>query len=138
MTSEWERQGVDRLVENILSDVRQVDESHHFGRPFMTAYQLAIKLQQRHPEVADALNREVGGRGTGSHTSLAQYLARELSRRIKKAREEGEVYPVEGAFLSNDGITMLTYANPGGEPVESSLTGSPKDLSLFRGVTEDP
>lgn len=133
MTSEWDRQGVDRLVAEILQDVRQVDDSHHFGRPFMTAYQLAIKLRQRHPEAAHALNTEVGGLGTGAHTSLAQYLARELSQRIKRARDEGWTYPVEGAFLSNDGITALTYANPeGGRPVESSLTGSPKDLALFR------
>jgi hypothetical protein len=103
------------------------------GWPYVTAYQLAIKLRQRHPEAAEALNSEVGGRGTGVHTSLAQYLAHELSRRIKRARDAGETYRVEGAFLSNDGITELTYANPEGDrPVESSLTGSPKDLSLFR------
>jgi hypothetical protein len=123
---------MDGLVERILGDVRQVDESHHFGRPFMTAYQLAIKLRQRHRETADALHREVGGRGTGVPTSLSQILARELSRRIRQAQEAGETYPVEGAFLSNDGITGLSYANPGGDPVASSLIGSPKDLALFR------
>jgi hypothetical protein len=132
MTSNWEDQRMDERIEEILQDVRQVDDSHHLGRPFMTAYQLAIKLRQRHPEAADALNRRVGGLGTGVHTSLAQYLARELSQRIKRARDAGEPYPVEGAFLSNDGITELTYANPEGGQVESSLTGSPKDLSLFR------
>lgn len=68
MTSEWDRQGVDGLVRDILRDVRQVDESHHFGRPFMTAYQLAIKLRQRHREAADALHPAVGGRGIGVHT----------------------------------------------------------------------
>jgi predicted ArsR family transcriptional regulator len=132
MTSEWERQHLDELVAGVLRDVRQVDESHHFGRPFMTAYQLAVKLQQRHREAANALHPAVGGSGTGSHNSLAQTLARELSRRIKQARDRGETYPVEGAFLSNDGITNLTYANPGEDPVESSLTGRPEDLALFR------
>jgi hypothetical protein len=98
----------------------------------MTAYQLAIKLRQRHPEAAGALNRQVGGLGTGAHTSLAQYLAHELSRRIKQAQDEGRPYAVEGAFLSNDGITALSYANPEGGQVDSSLTGSPKDLAVFR------
>lgn len=59
----------------------------------MTAYQLAIKLQQRHREAADALHEEVGGRGTGTHTSLAQTLGKELSRRIK---DSDGTYPVEG------------------------------------------
>jgi hypothetical protein len=133
MSSKWVDERMDELVAGILQDVRQVDESHHFGRPYMTAYQLALKLEQRHPDAAHALNAAVGGRGIGVHTSLAQYLARELSQRIKRARDAGEPYPVEGAFLSNDGITALTYANPeGGRPVESSLTGSPKDLAVFR------
>lgn len=95
----------------------------------MTAYQLAIKLQQRHREAADALHEEVGGRGTGTHTSLAQTLGKELSRRIK---DSDGTYPVEGPFLSKDGITALSYANPDGKPVMSSLTGGPKALSLFR------
>jgi hypothetical protein len=59
-------------------------------------------------------------------------------RRIKEAREEGRPYPVEGAFLSNDGITALTYANPeGGRPVGEQPDRQPKDLSLFRWRAEE-
>jgi hypothetical protein len=47
----------------------------------MTAYQLAIELHRRHPQVAAALGQPLGGAGIGQHNSLAQYLPRELSRR---------------------------------------------------------
>ncbi|MFD1146994.1 hypothetical protein [Saccharothrix hoggarensis] len=102
---------------------------HHLGRPYMTAYQLAIKLDRDHPEVARTLGVAVGGSGVGRHTSLAQYLARELSQRIGR---EGEVYPVEGAFLSNDHVTALTYATPDGTTITSSRPGTGLDLSMFR------
>jgi hypothetical protein len=34
--------------------------------------------------------------------------------------------------LGGCGMTALSYANPDGKPVVSSLTGGPKNLSLFR------
>ena len=128
--SVWTEQGVLEKVCLALGDVTIVNPGgHHFGRPFMTAYQLAIKLDRAHPEVGRALGVEIGGNGTGSRNSLAQYLARELSRRINEA---GEAYPVEGAFLSNDHVTALHYVTPGGKPLSSSLTGTGFDISLFR------
>lgn len=128
--SVWNDLGVEAKVLKALSDVTIVNESeHHFGRPYVTAYQLAIKLHNAHPEVAEALGRAVGGSGTGSRNSLAQYLAQQLSQRINRA---GAAFPVEGTFLSNDGVTALTYAGADGQPLTSSLTGSGYDLSMFR------
>ncbi|MGW4589221.1 hypothetical protein ACWEKJ_18030 [Amycolatopsis thermoflava] len=126
----WQALDVQAKVCAALGQVTIVNQDgHHFGRPYMTAYQLAIKLHRAHPEVAEALNVDLGGRGTGARNSLAQYLARELSSRIRRA---GESFPVEGAFLSNDELVEMRYLTPAGEPLRSSLTGSGWDLSLFR------
>lgn len=125
--SVWDRLSVEAKVREALADVTIVNESgHHFGRPFMTAYQLAIKLDRAHPEVARELNVAVGGIGKGY--SLAQYLAHQLSQRIKNADAD---YAIEGAFLSNDHVHRLSYEGPTGA-FDSSLTGTGFDVSMFR------
>ncbi|MGW6932494.1 hypothetical protein ACWGE0_20740 [Lentzea sp. NPDC054927] len=124
----WEKLSVQDKVCEALGSVTIVNESgHHFGRPYMTAYQLAIKVDRAHPEIAKELKAEVGGTGKGY--SLASYLAQQLSQRIKSG---GDDYDVEGAFLSNDDVRKLTYAGSNGEPFDSSLTGTGFDISLFR------
>ncbi len=124
----WDEQNVLDHVLASLNSVPLVNDAHHFGRPWLSAYQLAIKVNELAPQVATALGVTVGSRGTGSQTSLAQYLARELSRKIKA---DGS-YPVEGAFLSNERVRAITYVGPDGDDLTSSLTGSGFDLSLFR------
>lgn len=125
----WAENSVEENVIEALSPVRLVSAStpHHLGRPWMTAYQLAIKVDIAYPDLRHALKSAVGGIGTKK--SLAQYLALELSRRIKK---EGDNYPVEGAFLTNDHVTDLVYETGAGDKIHSSLTGSGYDLSMFR------
>ncbi|MGW4523055.1 hypothetical protein [Amycolatopsis sp. NPDC004378] len=125
--SAWAKLSVLDKVQQVLEDV-SVDD-HHFGRRWVTAYQLAILLDERYPEVGAELGLEVGGAGTGSHTSLSQYLARQLSGLIKA---EGDRFPVEGAFLSNEHVASLNFVGPGGATVTSSLTDSGYDLSMFR------
>jgi hypothetical protein len=126
--SVWARLNILDKVRAVLGDVTIVNPSgHHFGRPFITAYQLAIKLDDAYPEVADELKVEIGGSGTGKHNSLAQYLAGQLSRRIDG---EGAAFPVEGAFLSKDHLKSLQYATADREPITSSLNGY--DTSMFR------
>ncbi|SDY49938.1 hypothetical protein SAMN05660209_03031 [Geodermatophilus africanus] len=129
--SVWEEQGVEAAVLEALHAVHLNNAGgHHFGRPYVTAYQLAIAVQAAHPEIAAALGGvTVGGRGAGAQSSLAQYLARELSGRIKR---DGNSYPVEGAFVSNEHLTALIYRDASGQAITSSLTGSGFDLSLFR------
>jgi len=125
---------IESKVLEALEDVAIVNEAgHHFGRPFMTAYQLALKLDRAHPEVKEQLGREIGG--TGSGHSLAQYLAHQLSQRIKR---QGDAYPVEGAFLSNDAVAALVYLGPGDRELKSSLTGSGLDVSMYRRRRESP
>ena len=132
--SVWARLDVLDKVCEALDDVTIVNPSgHHFGRPFMTAYQLAIKLDAAHPEVADELRVDIGGSGIGKHNSLAQYLAGQLSRRIG---EPDVARRVEGAFLSKDHLKSLRYAAEDDEPITGSHNGY--DLSLFRLRTARP
>ncbi len=128
--SVWEQQSVEAAVLAALGSVHINNPSgHHFGAPYMTAYQLAIKVDAAAPQIAHALGVTLGGAGTGSSTSLAQYLARELSRRIKS---DPDHYPVEGAFVSNEHVTAVQYRDTSGNSITSSLTGTGFDLSLFR------
>jgi hypothetical protein len=125
MTSLWEQHGIEHRVVQILRDVPSHD--HHFGRPFLTAYQLAIEFDNRHHDITEQLQLEVGGAGTGVHVSLAKYLARQLSGKMKNNRE----FAVEGAFLSNRFGLELKYQN-GDKTVTSSVTGTDESLSMFR------
>jgi hypothetical protein len=120
---------VSEKVVDVLEKVTAAPHDHHLGRPYVTAYQLAITLDSRYPEVARELRVEIGGADIGRHTSLAQYLARELSRRIAR---EGDAGPIEGAFLSSDHIAALEFVDAGGGRHTSSLTGTGFPLSMFR------
>jgi len=123
--SYWEEYNIGDRVIHILTDVE--DEGHHFGRPFLTAYQLAIEFADRYPDIAARLGKQVGGAGIGERTSLAQYLALELSKLIR----DNPDYPVEGAFISNRYVRELSY-NYNNETITSSLTGTQYSLSMFR------
>lgn len=118
-------------IGEILRDVEDYDPEHHFGRPFLTAYQIAIEFARRHPDIVDAMGVPIGGKGTGCHTSLTQYLAGQLSR-IVKAHPDG---PIEGAFLSNQHLDDISFKTES-EPIHSSLTDSQYRLSLFRWSSE--
>lgn len=128
-TSVWEALDVEQKVLDVLSSVPLNNKAHPFGRPYMTAYQLAIKLDEKYPKVRQQLGYPLGGSGGGSRNSLAQYLAKQLSDRI---RDNGSSYPVEGAFLSDINVTSINYEAHDGSRVESSLTGTGFDLSMFR------
>ena len=124
----WAEHDVEARILEVLGDVPTTNDAHHFGRPYMSAYQLAIELHRRYPAVAKALGRPVGGAGVGRRNSLAQYLAKQLSDRNR----DDDHYPVEGAFITNQDVLRLSYQGPDGAPVTSSLTGSGFELSLFR------
>ena len=101
--------------------------AHHLGRPFLTAYQLAILLKKHHPGDFERIGHEVGGRGSNLSYSLSGCLAGQLSRRIKS----GEITDIEGGFLSNCRLKLVQFDDYG-ETVTSSMTGGTCDLSMFR------
>lgn len=127
--SQWTDHNMDQRVRDALGAVHLNNpDGHHLGRPFVTSYQLAIALAEADPELCGVLGKDLGGAGTGANHSLAQYLGRELSRRIGA----GTIDWVEGAFLSNERVQEMAYRGPDGEPVVSSVSGSGYDLAVFR------
>lgn len=120
----WQDNNIEELVIQILTDVQ--DDGHHFRRPFLTAYQLAIEFDIRNHDIVLRLGKGIGGADTGTRDSLAQYLALQLSRRIRN----NPYHPIEGAFISNRYIRELSYEY-NNRPIRSSLTRT-QDLSMFR------
>lgn len=123
----WTTERVEERIVDVLGEVAEGVDGHHFGPPFVTAYQLAIALDRRYPQIRRALGVELGGEGIGERHSLTQYLGRELSGRIRGNAD----YPVEGRMLSNADVIAIDYRHDG-EIVRSSLTGSSFDLSMYR------
>lgn len=123
----WEDNNLTEKLVEVLSGVAYVDPHRHFGRPFVTAYQLAILFKESFPHEFSRFGRPVGGKGVGVQFSLTSYLARQLSGRIKS----GEIMDIEGRFLSNRQVTRIEFDNDG-ETITSSLTDSQYDLSMFR------
>jgi hypothetical protein len=120
----WDEYDIEQKVTTILRDVQEDALQHAFGCPYLTAYQLAIAFARHFPDAFRALGMPIGGRGTGQHNSLAQYLAGQLSQRIGS----GRITHIEGAFLSRHDLRDMTFT--GG--VASSLIGTAFDLSMFR------
>lgn len=119
---------LEELIYRILREAEYRKPEHHLGRPFMTSYQIAIKIKERNPDLFLVISKGqegVGGKGHGEHYSAAQYLAKMLSQRIKK---KGTAYKVEGGFLSHEYVQQLIYNDI---PVVEAGLGS-HDISIFR------
>lgn len=57
------------LTSKILSILSDASTEHHFGRPYLTAYQLAIGLQRRYPDTTAAIGKPVAGQEPASETA---------------------------------------------------------------------
>ena len=126
----WEQHRMEERVRRVLEDVHLNNpQGHHFGRPYLSSYQIAIALDAEDPGLKHGLGKPVGGSGTGAHNSLAQYIGGELSRQIKV---QGELHYAEGAFLSNERVQAIAYRGADGSQVLSSLVGTDFDMALFR------
>ena len=123
----WQQHDIEDKVLAILREAREDREGHHWGRPYMTAYQIAIEFARRHPATVANLGWPVGGAGSGERNTLAQYLARWLSQ-YTKIHPHG---PIEGGFLSNQHLHDISFGL-GEDVIHSSLTGTPFALSMFR------
>ena len=123
--SQWDQLQMDAKISRVL-DVQSHDPTHHFGRPFLTPYQIAIIFQHLYPLDVQTIDKPIGGLGTGQQDSLAQYIALELSKRIK----DGRVTDIEGRFLYRGNLKTLQY-EINGQTVESSSMQA-YDLSMYR------
>ena len=119
----WQDHLIETRVREILASVP--GDGHHFGRPFLSAYQIAIAFDQRYPHEAAVIAKPVGGKDTGRRDSLAAYFANQLSRRIRN----GTLTCIEGRFLNGQFLECFEYRNHG-ETVASSLGQA--NMSIFR------
>lgn len=119
----WEDHFIEARIREILATV-PIDD-HHFGRSFLSPYQIAIEFTERYPEITDQIEKPIGGEDTGQHDSLAQYFANQLSRRINDDPNIG----IEGAFLDGRFLTTLEY-----ERADQSVVASlgHQRMSMFR------
>ena len=102
--SKWEDYNFEEKVITIISNV-PYDQSHHFGRPYLTPYQIAIEFAERYPDDFKSLGLVIGGAGADVQVSLTSYIANQLSTRIKN----GPMPHIEGAFLSNQHIRDIEF-----------------------------
>lgn len=119
----WQRYSIESRVREILGSAPP--DRHHFGRAFLSPYQIAIEFEQLHRQDARLIGKLVGGKDTGTHDSLAKYVANQLSRRIR----DGSLADIEGRHLSGRYLDSLKYDNQGAT-VASSLGRD--DMSIFR------
>lgn len=124
--SEWEQHFEDEVIRILGLDEFDTREEHHFGRPYVSAYQLAVAFERDNHELCQQLGKIIGD-GEGME-NLPAYFARQLSQRFKA---DPENYPVEPIWLSGTGLPALQYRHDG----ENKL-GHPNKryngFSLFR------
>jgi len=123
--AKWEQFDMESKINEVLSTVR-FDPAHHFRRPFLTPYQIAIELTHRHPTICEDLGMELGGAGTRLQNSLTQYIAQRLSARIKSR----DIKNIEGAFISNMHLTDMVFEDSEGREIHSANTDQ-DTLSMF-------
>jgi hypothetical protein len=132
--SQWQEYDFEgKLIEILHAEEFTTRSPHHFGQPFVTAYQLAAAFEEKYPDLCRELNKVVDGAGPNNpdKDSLARYLAHQLTAKIKAAENRNEPYPVEAAWLSSNGLGRLHFIH---NRVEK--TGGPNaefgGYSLFR------
>ena len=123
----WDADSLEEKVAIVPENIAYYKPDHHFGRPFLTAYQLAILFKHRFPEDFDTFGHSLGGKGSGAHFSFTGYLAGQLSQRIRK----GENTNIKVGFLSNAQLLKIQFKDRR-ETISSYLTGSQYNLSMFR------
>lgn len=129
--SMWEKHKMTSKVLEVLESVetpRLKDGTvHHFGKPFMDAYQIAIEIERRHHGIAARLGKSIGGAARG-RDGMTQYISNELSKQIKG---QGDDHPVQGRFLSTTNISRTIYSGPSGE-ITSSLGDADSGIGIYR------
>lgn len=122
--SRWEEWEMESKIREVLQAVENDrGESHHFGKPLYTAYQIAIAIGKRYPDFLEQIDMEIGGEGVDR--SFARYIAQQLSAKIK----EGEMTDIEGYLLAADHVKEIDFIGPSREEFEANLTN---DITLFR------
>jgi hypothetical protein len=122
----WDDLDMERIVVEILTRARSYQPRHHFGRPFLTSYQIAIEFRQRYQNEFRRLGKRVGGAETGQRNSVSQYIAGQLTSRIS----DGRITNIEGRFLWRTHLKTLEYKDER-QTIRSSL-GKSYETTMFR------
>lgn len=123
----WVRLDLETKIRTVLSDASVPQPNHHFGRPYLTTYQLAIALLNRYPQLQDEIGMPIGGEGAGD-SSWSQYIARNLSAEIKA----GRITDIQGAFLSGENLSELRFWESAGKEFSASAASAGWGPSLYR------
>ena len=122
--SDWEKFSVESKIVKILEDV-PFEMEHHFGRRYLTSYQIAILFYNQFTIEARNISASIGGKGFGPQDSLAKYLSGQLSRRIKNGSLNNRI---EGGFLHGQNLQPLQF-----DDSKISFEGTTTDrYSMFR------
>lgn len=122
--SDWQQYFLQDKIVQILSAVPEYKLEHHFERPYLSAYQIAIRIAEQHPTEFAQMERLIGGSGTGEQNSLAWYIADQLSKRINS----GEITNIQGGFIRTDYLIDVAF-NFQGTRIEPSTLPT---LTIFR------
>ncbi|MCG8915548.1 hypothetical protein L6E12_07095 [Actinokineospora sp. PR83] len=133
MTSRWQQLGIDidHMVRTVLEEVPlHPDVPSQAGRPYLTVYQIAIRLDARFPEVRRALGSdvEVGGRDIGVHHSLASRLGQYLVASVKSP----DNHDIEGAVISPAHVAAFEFTGSDRNRIRSSLPEAGLPHWIFR------
>jgi len=122
----WEENDLTPKVENILRQQKPSKQYAHFGRPFLTAIQLAHKFKRVYPEIIESFIEE---EGVHQHalSSLAAFLVKELFGRISI----GRITSIEGAVLSTSNLNKLNFVIDD-VAIKSLIEKDSLDLFVFR------
>lgn len=123
MTHEF---NIDHL-QPILENSPEYEADHHLDRPFMSAYQIAIRFAGEHPNHHLVRTLPVGGERTGTHQSLAQRNALFLSRAIR----DGPAGNIDGGFISHEYAEDFSFGHQRGQ-VRVSTLQTARAHSIFR------
>ena len=114
-------------LRQILASCPEYEPDHPLGRPFMSAYQIAIRFAEKHPNHNLVRTLPLGGEGTGTHQSLTQRIARFLSQAI----QDETAGNIEGGFISHDCVDDFSFHHKDG-PVRVSTLTTAHAHSIFR------
>lgn len=114
-------------LHRILTNCPEYEADHHLDRPFMSAYQIAIRFAEEHPNHDLVRTLPLGGEGTGTNQSLVQRIARFLSQAIR----EGTAGGIEGGFISHACVDDFCFRHRG-RRVRVSTLQTAHAHSIFR------
>ena len=114
-------------LHRILTNCPEYEADHHLNRPFMSAYQIAIRFAEEHPNHDLVRTLPLGGEGTGTNQSLTQRIARFLSQAIR----DGTAGGIEGGFISHACVDDFCFRHRG-RRVRVSTLRTAHAHSIFR------